>query len=157
MIKSLIFLLTCLSLISPAQKQSVSIQILQTHPYCGGARPTPEMEAAAREPQPYAGQKLFVISDKGAKDSVMTDAEGNFKISLKPGIYKVYEPWKFHKQTPNGEAKTDYNMDCLKKEWKKEDLKITITNKAKPEVINNLTRGKCPWQQDCLLKKQLPE
>lgn len=140
-----------------AQKQTVAFQIKQTHPYCGGARPTPEIEAAAREPQPYAGQKLFIISDKGKKDSLVTDAEGNFKTDLKPGVYKVYEPWKFHKRTPNGEPLSSYNKECLKKEWAKEDMKITVPAKGKPEIADHLAQGKCSWQYNCLEKKVLPE
>jgi hypothetical protein len=154
--KITLFVLVFLSFTISAQKQSVSFQIKQIHPYCGGARPTPEMEAAGRSPQPYANQKLFIVSDKGYKDSLVTDAEGNFKTNLKAGTYKVYEPWKFHKRTPNGEALGDYNMECLKKEWKKEDIKIIIA-KNKPEITDHLTQGKCPWQQECLLKKNMPE
>jgi hypothetical protein len=144
------------SLSGPAQKKAVSFQIKQIHPYCGGARPSPEMEAAAQLAQPYANQKLFIVSDKGYKDSVITDTEGYLKTNLKAGTYKIYEAWKFYKKTPNGEALTDFDKECLKKEWKKEDLKITFVN-GKAQIKNNIERAKCPWQQNCLMKKNMPE
>jgi hypothetical protein len=46
-------------------------------------------------------------------------------------------------------------MDCLKEEWAKEDLKITISKKT-VSVANNLLYPKCAYQFPCLIKKYLP-
>jgi hypothetical protein len=139
-----------------AQKKAIKFELMQIQPYCGGARPTPEMEERSRTPQPYANKVLYYKSDKGKTDSVITDDKGFLNLNLKAGTYNLFEPWKHFKKTPEGSPLSAYNKTCLEAEWKKEDLKITVT-KTKPEIKNNITTAKCAYQQDCLLVKHFPE
>lgn len=144
-----------------AQKKTVKLEMKQTHPYCGGARPTPEIEEKARVPHPYADKTLIYVSAKGGKSqTVKTNAEGLLTVKLSPGTYFFYEPWKYYKKTPDGSAIDNYDKACLEEVWKKEDLKITYTKvklDEKLDIQNNIESAKCPWNLDCLVKKHMPE
>ena len=156
--KKILFLILILqSFFSIGQKINVKLEILQLRPYCGGARPPKEMEEQSRIPQPYANQVLIYKSSKGKIDSVKTDDKGFLIVDLKAGTYKFFEAWKYYKKTPDGSAISLFNKECLEGEWKKEDLKITVAAKTNPVIKNNITSVKCPWNQDCLLKKYLPQ
>ena len=39
-------------------------------PYCGGAKPSPEITAKLNAPVPYANKTLIYVSDKNKIDSV---------------------------------------------------------------------------------------
>lgn len=148
------FIILChFSLMSQSKK--VKIKLVQYIPYCGGAKPTPEMTKASETAIVYASRKLILVSDKEKIDSVMTDKNGYLSKVLPYGIYKVYEPWKFYKRTPDGLQENNLNMDCLKEQWAKEDVRITISKKA-TLTENNLKHPKCPYQFPCLINKHLP-
>src|SRR5581483_9411013 len=104
--QKLIFFSLCLSLfsIACAQKKTISSKITCIQPYCGGARPTPQMEADAQKPKPYTSKMIIIVSDKGKVDSAKTDASGLLKKKLDQGNYKLYESWRHYKSTPNGES-----------------------------------------------------
>lgn len=71
----------------------VSGHILIAGTYCGGAAPTPDIEAEARRPKPFANQSFLIREGKtnvlGANmvTRVMTDAKGDFRVDLRPGTY----------------------------------------------------------------------
>ena len=156
--KKIIFFIAVLqSFVSLGQKISIKHEMLQLRPYCGGARPTKEMEEQGRTSQPYANLTLIYKSDKGKIDSVKTDGKGFLIANLKPGTYKFFEPWKYYKKTPDGSPFSSYNKTCIEGEWKKEDLKITVAAKGNPIIKNNITVAKCFWDNDCLLQKHMPE
>ena len=156
--KKIIFLVFVLSFaFSYGQKILVKYEMLQIHPYCGGAKPPREMEEQARIPQPYANLTLIYKSAKGKVDSVKTDDKGILLVNLKAGAYHFFEPWKYYKKTPEGSSFAAYNKTCLEAEWKKEDLKITVAAKGNPIIVNNISTAKCAWNQDCLLQKHFPE
>lgn len=155
--KIFFFIFILSSVFSFGQKILVKYEMMQIRPYCGGARPPKDMEEKARIPQPYANLTLIYKSSKGKIDSVKTDDNGILLLHLKPGTYHFFEPWKYHKKTPEGSPMTAYNKTCLEAEWKKEDLKITVAAKGNPIITNNITTAKCAWNQDCLLQKHFPE
>lgn len=138
-----------------SQSKKVKLKLVQVMPYCGGARPTEEMKKAAEVPVAYANKKLISVSDKQRVDTMLTDAKGYLITKLPYGVYTIYEPWKYYKSIPKGMQENNLQMDCLKEEWLKEDLKITITKKS-TQVINNLKYPKCAHQFPCLINKHLP-
>jgi hypothetical protein len=113
-----------------AQKKVFNAKITCIQPYCGGARPTPEMEADAARTKPYAKQTIVFISTAGKIDSVKTDADGNLNKKLKVGKYKLFESWRYYKLAPHGEDFLHFNKECLAKEWGVHFMEITITKKA---------------------------
>lgn len=124
-------------------------------PYCGGARPNKDLQNTPDKAIAYANKKLIFISDKQKIDTLTTDKNGYLKLSLPYGTYFMYEPWKYYMKIPKGMQESNLNMECLKEEWAKEDLKITISKKT-ITVVDNLKLPKCPYQFPCLIKKHLP-
>jgi hypothetical protein len=144
------------SLSSAAQKKTLNQTIAYVKPYCGGARPTPEMEADAQKPKPYAHKTIIIIAESGKVDSVKTDKDGNFKKALKYGKYRLFEHWRYYKKTPDGSDISIYDKDCLGLEWKKEFKSISIDKTKITEEEKYQINSKCPWSVPCILEKYLP-
>jgi hypothetical protein len=137
-----------------SQTKKVKLKLVQVMPYCGGAKPTEEMKKASELPVAYANKKLIYISDKQKVDTLLTDAKGVLSTKLSYGVYAIFEPWKYYKALPKGMQESNLQMDCLKEEWLKEDLKITVTKKA-AQVVNHLKYPKCAQLFPCLINKHL--
>jgi hypothetical protein len=152
----LFLVLTIVFFDSCAQKKALSFHVDFVQPYCGGARPTPQMEADAQKARPFSGKTIIIVSDKGKVDSVRTDAKGNFKKKLDAGTYKFYESWKYYKATPNGDPVSNFDKDCLEKEWAKAFREVTkgkstVTEKSEGPIVIP-----CPWKVPCLLEQFMP-
>lgn len=145
-------LLFSFSLIS----QSKKIKIVQFLPYCGGAKPNRDLQNTPNKSVAYANKKLIIVSDKQKIDTFMTDKNGYLKLKLPFGTYSAFEPWKYYHKIPKGMQESNLNKDCLKEEWSKEDLKITISKKT-TTVVDNLKLPKCSYQFPCLINKHLPQ
>ena len=148
-----LFLLFSFSLF--AQTRKSKIKLVQYLPYCGGAKPNKDLKNTPNKSVTYANKKLIFISDKQIIDTIITDKNGYLRYNLSYGTYYFYEPWKYYKQIPKGMQVDNINMDCLKEEWAKEDLKMTVSKKT-VRVVNNLLYPKCAYQFPCLIKKYLP-
>ena len=154
--KKIVLILSILSFTTGfSQTKKVSVKIAQFIPHCGGARPTPEMEARLKIAVPYANKKLIYVSENHKVDTVTTDKNGYLKTKLPQGKYNFFEPWKYYKQIPNGEPESNIKMDCLATEWAKADLTITVAKKI--TVINNLIYPACAYRFPCLINKHLPQ
>ncbi|MBC7696001.1 MAG: hypothetical protein H7141_11215 [Burkholderiales bacterium] len=138
-----------------AQSKKIKVTLVQYIPYCGGAKPTAEIIKSAEKPVAYANKKLIYISDKQKTDTIITDKSGNIVKTLPYGTYKFFTPWKFYKTVPPGTKENNLQMDCLKEEWVKEDLKITVSKKITVDV-NNLKYPACLHKFPCLINKHLP-
>lgn len=147
------FLLFSMSLFSQSRK--TKLKIVQYMPYCGGARPNKDLQNTPDKAIAYANRKMIFISDKQKIDTLITDKNGYLKLNLPYGTYFMYEPWKYYMKIPQGMQESNLNMDCLKEEWAKEDLKITISKKT-ITVVDNLKLPKCPYRFPCLIKTYLP-
>jgi hypothetical protein len=108
-----------------AQVKSIACNVQVIQPYCGGARPTEQMEQNARTPHAYVGKKFYIRKGKintcKAKiiDSFTTDAQGNFIIKLPKGTYSIILA-----EQKNELNESLYNtkfqkadMACLQKWW----------------------------------------
>jgi hypothetical protein len=155
-IKTLTLVFSIVVIGACAQKKTLSQKITCMQPYCGGARPTPEMEADAQKLKPYAKKTIIIISSTGKVDSVKTDKDGGIKKSLKYGTYKFFEAWKYYKKTPDGTDISIYDKACLELEWKNE-FKIVTVEKAKiSEEEKYQINLKCPWSLPCILEQNIP-
>lgn len=154
--KKIIVIISILSFTSGfSQTKKVCVKIAQFIPYCGGARPSPEMEAKLKIATPYANKKLIYVSENNKIDTITTDKNGYLKTKLAQGKYNFFEPWKYYKQIPNGEPESNIKMDCLAIEWAKPDLVITVAKTN--TVVNNLIYPACPYRFPCLISKHLPQ
>src|SRR5687768_12514434 len=99
-----------------SQKRNVSLKLSYYTPYCGGARPTKEIEEEARKPKPLSGKTIMLVKDAEI-DSVRTDKNGMMKKKLRNGEYKLLESWRYYHGTPDGSEMSNYDRDCLKNEW----------------------------------------
>ncbi|MDF2448648.1 MAG: hypothetical protein K0R26_1152 [Bacteroidota bacterium] len=148
----IIFLLA--PLLSVCQTKQVKLKVVQVMPYCGGAKPSKNIQDK-NVAAPYACKKLVFVSDQQKVDSLATNAKGELSIKLPYGDYKFFEPWKYYRKIPEGMAEDNLQMDCLEKEWGSEDLRIIVTKKG-TQIQNNLKFPKCPHQFPCLINKHLP-
>jgi len=149
----LIFLHTVF--ISCAQKK-FNTKVTYIQPYCGGARPTPEMQAEALKAKPYSNRSVIIVSESGKVDSAKTDKTGTLKKSLKIGKYKFFESWRYYKTTPDGAPVSNYDKDCLAKEWEKEFKTVTISKSKTIEESKDQITLNCEWALPCILEKHLP-
>lgn len=137
-------------------KKSLTLKIEYLQPYCGGARPTPEMEKDAQTPKPFANKMIIFVSSTGKIDSAKTDAKGTLKKKLSIGTYKLYETWKHYRSTPDGSSKDRFDKECLSQEWTKEFANITITKKTITRSDGEYIVNYCDHMLPCLLETHKP-
>lgn len=146
----------CSAMISCSQKKLVITQINFMQPYCGGARPTPEIIADAEKAKPYANKTIIIVSAKGKIDSAKTNDAGFLNIKLKVGTYKLFEAWRFYKKATGGLVVSDFDGECLKNEWKKEIKEIVVTKKENKISEKNEIIEICPSNLPCVLESRRP-
>jgi hypothetical protein len=141
-----VLLLFCLN--SFAQSKKVRIKLVQYISYCNESGSAKELKNTPNKSTVYANKKLIVISGDHI-DTITTDKSGYIKESWAYGTYLAFEPWKYYKKIPKGFSELNLDMDCLQKEWLKEDLKIVVSKKT-TTVANNIILIKCPDEFTCL-------
>jgi hypothetical protein len=141
----------------PAAKQKVRRMtitgtVVETHDYCGGANPLPEMLEALRKGTPVANKTFYVRagSVNSAKQAVLlqfnTDAQGNFKIALPAGDYCIVEESKKDKSQMPDLAKLNRDLpetqryelsspDCLAKWWSACDCHLKVGARNLQNVV----------------------
>lgn len=141
------------------QKKAVTINLNYFQPYCGGARPSKEIQEDAAKPKPYINKTVVLISERGKVYSVQTNSLGVIQIKLKKGTYKLYEAWRYSKSNMNGDAKTNYDEECLKNEWKNESYQIRVTKEGYDIKEVNQIINYCDWNVPCLKNgtKMMPD
>ena len=153
--KIIISLFVIISFLSYSQK-NVYLELTQDQKYCGGAKPPPEILAQYEKPLLYADKKLIIVSANGKIDSAKTDPKGVLKLKLKPGSYKLYEPWRYHKRTPDGTDIKNFDKECLQKVWAKVDISID-TKKKKQVIVVDIDPLFCMHEIPCIKNPQYPQ
>lgn len=120
-----------------AKRFKVTGHFLVQGSYCGGAAPTPEMEAAAREPKPMSNQAFLIR--KGNTNAlgtdlvtrVRTDASGNFSVELTPGTYCMVLEEKENRRSTEFLKTAYYVIDtkCDDKWLSTCDVSFTVADK----------------------------
>jgi len=92
----------------------VTLNIVFTADYCGGAYPPDEViqQMKIKKPMPN-GEIVLVRTGSEEQTRVKTDQQGNVLISLKTGNYSVFFP---NKLTAEPSEQTISKEDCVK--WK---------------------------------------
>jgi len=152
----LISALLFLSLALDAQKKTVKLELTYYEPYCGGARPTDEILAEAQKPKPYAGQKVILLSKTGKTDTLITDIKGKLTLKLKKGEYSIFEAWRYYKKSFNSAPLDQFDQACLKNEWEKATVEITVGRKKTNIKFKNDLMNYCEWAIPCLLESHAP-
>lgn len=155
-----LFHLTLMTLLfvgsASCQKKTYAFKITYIQPYCGGAKPTPEMEEESRKLKPYSGKTVFFVSESGKTDSARTNEKGQLKIKLPLGNYKVFEDWRFHKKTANNEDPGNFDASCLQQEWNKHFMTVSIEKKKITKITENPIVQYCSWNAPCQNETHLP-
>lgn len=90
--------------ISLSHSQTVELIITQTHAYCGGAEPTPELLELLRTPAPFEGKTIHLRKGKTncihkkIVTTITTDTTGMVTLNLPAGIYSVVDDDKKDKK-----------------------------------------------------------
>jgi len=127
--KFLAYLLLILTPYTFFAQKKVKVHVTYTNSYCGGARPTPEIEEELRTPRNLHDVHLVLKGKKHCKAA--TDSSGSFALPLKPGKYKVY--LSYHK---NDAHDTTYDPSC--KKMKEMSFGELVVEKGKSDYEINL-------------------
>jgi len=98
--------------ISVKFEEIVSGQAFYRLSYCGGARPTPEMEAEFRKEYPLINQKIRLVQAQKPDKilEITTDGKGVFAAGLAPGVWNYYLiPTPGSKVPPNPNCNTYFS------------------------------------------------
>jgi len=148
--------LLMLSLLAPAQKRSLTLEMFYYEPYCGGARPSEEILAETKKPHTCAAKKFILISASGKIDTVFSDARGRIKLKLKKGSYRLMEPWRYYKSSPDGSDLKRFERSCLEIEWARALADIDLNGKKGKTKFNYEIIHFCEWAQPCLSETFVP-
>lgn len=128
LLSTVTLLLTLTPYTTQAQKK-VLVHVTYTNSYCGGARPTPEIEEELRTPRKLHDVHLILKGKKHCK--IATKAAGEFSLPLKPGKYQFY--LSYHK---NDAHEVNYDPACT--QMKKMSFGELVIEKDKHEYEVNL-------------------
>jgi hypothetical protein len=155
-----LFLLVVIALLGLSAKQkiktfTVSGTITQTSDYCGGAAPSEAMLEMLRTPQVLEGKKIFVrkgnANDASKKviTETVSDANGNFKLDLFPGVYCiVFEEKSTNFKTPQNDKYNTWDAACLKAKYVNCEYTFTLKSKSLTGVKINYHKH-CPFKNPC--------
>jgi hypothetical protein len=138
------------------QKKKVTLQVTYSEQYCGGARPSEEMQAQSEKNKPYPNHTLVFVSEKGKIDSARTTNNGELTIKLRKGTYSVIEAWRFNLYTPEDLPIDAFDRECLKQEWVREYGKLVLDKKTEVFTRLNPIVKFCAWRAPCLLQQEVP-
>jgi hypothetical protein len=144
-----------LSFISKSQTKLVKLTFEETRTYCGGAAPTQEILESLKQKKPFAYKMLYVYSKGKCIDSLKTDSSGIVNKKMKLGKYDLFLPWKHFKTAPVGTL-SEYNLDCMKKEWLIADGILNVSAKNVEFTNKQIGHEICFYQYNCLLQRHLP-
>jgi hypothetical protein len=139
---------------------SVTIKATKTTSYCGGAKPTPEIEMEHRKKKIYANATLYIRKgelNNYTEDPVIiveTDSNGIVNLALPKGNYTVVFDNKANQETfdstvKRAEESLDYrsiNEECLKRFFKKPDGSFIVTDSVIDAISIN-RHFNCPWAE----------
>jgi hypothetical protein len=141
-------------------KFQVEIKATKTTSYCGGARPTPEIEKSHRTKRPYANTTVYIR--KGSKSNyltpafatVKTDSLGMAKIGLPEGDFVFVFENKANENTFEETLKLvdespeyrSIDKECLQRFYEKPDAQINVTKDSENRVVMH-RHFKCAWSE----------
>lgn len=82
-----------LLILTSCSSQKVAVYVETWKPYCGGAKPTPEMAMGTKTPFSNEKVAIYLESDEKSFDflqMIQLDSAGKWNGKLKSGNYKIY-------------------------------------------------------------------
>jgi hypothetical protein len=164
-VRALFILITVTAGCAPSKKmrqdegKGIQIVITSTASYCGGARPTMEMEAELATPRPMPNVEVYVRAGtthdyhQPVIFSGMSDEDGRIRLKLAPGTYSVVtkeknSDAKFRELLKQYAQETDQwsaiDVDCLNKWFQTPDLVMTVSDDGVSEYSLNIHQP-CFW------------
>ncbi len=146
--KTTLFALAILLASCSVQKATISMSTF--YPYCGGAKPTPEMAAGRKEPC----SKLKVAIVKEGETTIYKwlnlDENGIWIGDLAPGNYSIFQEDKFLSTDElikkhnliNSDLYLFNGITCLEK-WKKEPDFQIVFDKSWSNLSEFIFKSKC--------------
>lgn len=148
--RKFIFVVLFTPLFLQAQKIKVSVEVKSLRQYCGGARPSEEIEKEYSTPQAHKGAIFLIVKDKKIVATVKTNELGTFKCKLKKGSYQVFESWRYTLQTPNNLDFGMFDKTCLIKEWERAYGELEVDSKSfRFKELYPIIKL-CDWSLPCL-------
>lgn len=124
----------------------VTINFKYVPAYCGGAAPTPEMEAARRKGSFWRNQIIYMNKDQANNfESFLTDQYGRLNLSLFKGNYCLKMPYKIEPKRIEQHRANDweFNEDCLQSMISKCDFNFEVTGDT---ILNFSVYGRCQYE-----------
>ncbi len=145
-----ITLLILVLLLYSCSAQKVSLSFSVQTPYCGGAKPTPEMAAGRKEP--CSNVKVALVKEGETKifKWLTLDADGMWIGNLIPGNYSIFQEDKFLSTDDlikkhnliDSDLYRFNGIDCLEK-WKKEADFQFVFDENWSSVSEFIFKSKC--------------
>ncbi|GIV27804.1 MAG: hypothetical protein KatS3mg027_1618 [Bacteroidia bacterium] len=137
-------ILFILTLSSPFMAQ-LNVTLKYKKAKCGGAKSQDTTSIF------LLSNKKWILEHPNKKiDTIYTDDNGTIKLSNKKGQYKLYEPWKFYKQTPSDYPIQFYDKKCLQKAYQNPDFTIIVSSKKRFKLSPQYYLQVCPDKHPCL-------
>ncbi len=138
---------------------SITISTTRTDSYCGGAKPTPEMEMEHRRKKVYPNTKIYVrrgeINEYTTAPILIltTDEKGQVTTGLPKGKYTFVFDNKADEKTFKSVVKSvenssdfdNLNTDCLDRFFKRPDGSIEITGNEDDYKVELNRHYNCAW------------
>jgi hypothetical protein len=149
-----IFFITGLMLSASGQTKKIKtcVRFTYTQPYCGGARPTKEVQEQSQVKRNYALKTIIAVSANGV-DSARTGKSGIWSKKLRPGTYTFYEAWQYYRKGIDGKDASLFMQDCLAEEWKRGLFTLEVKKAVKQPVEATTIHRRCDHQLPCLINQ----
>lgn len=138
-----------------AQTRSFTHHFEINSQYCGGAAPTEDVLASTYKKKPFANKIIYMYKKGKCVDSLVTDSMGWVKKRIKYGKYDLFLAYKHFKKVPIG-IESEFDMECMKKEWERPDRMLNISWKGLHFVNHRIGFKYCDWQYNCLKERHIP-
>lgn len=145
--------------ISQSHSQTIQLIITQTHSYCGGAEPTPEMLELLRTPAPFEGKTIHLrkgkMNDVHKKivATITTDSTGIVSLNLPLGTYSVVGDDKRNRKkyrsllkrfSKASASRSAIDKPCLKDWLKQPEAVIEVRDGENRFTVN--FHHRCDWE-----------
>lgn len=122
-------------------------KILHTADYCGGAAPSEEIIKNLATEKPLANTQLFLkagnsdLRDKPILQTLTTDANGNFELSVAAGTYSLVVREKTQDFSKGIMAKFGNTPECIS--WQNSPNIVIVVKKSSKKAITYKTHIDC--------------
>lgn len=85
-----LFVASCHLGLREKKNQSIRVQFVYYHPYCGGVKPTDEMLESYQKERPLSNTKLLIYYDDKKISRTSTDSAGCVNLEARRNVFFVF-------------------------------------------------------------------